>query len=149
MPHQTCRASHPSPATADSAPLKPMKAIGLGLSLLGFITVSMLALTALVHPARAEVVAPSVMATTTPSAERQKELIRFVRQECGFCHGLHLTGGLGTPLTAAALLDKPPEMLQATILYGRTGTAMPAWTPYLNETDASWIVASLLKGFPE
>jgi cytochrome c55X len=84
-----------------------------------------------------------------PTAERQKELVRFVRQECGFCHGLKLTGGLGTPLTAQALADKPREALEATILYGRTGTAMPAWTPHLSERDAQWIVAELLKGFPE
>jgi cytochrome c55X len=26
---------------------------------------------------------------------RQRELIRMVRQDCGSCHGLQLTGGLG------------------------------------------------------
>jgi cytochrome c55X len=30
-----------------------------------------------------------------PDAARQHELIRMVRQDCGSCHGLHLTGGLG------------------------------------------------------
>ncbi|MBI5331049.1 MAG: cytochrome c [Betaproteobacteria bacterium] len=83
-----------------------------------------------------------------PSALRQQELTRFVRQECGFCHGLHLTGGLGSPLTAAALAGKPREALEAAILYGRTGTAMPGWTPHLSEPDAVWIVNALLQGFP-
>ncbi|MEW5967202.1 MAG: cytochrome c [Pseudomonadota bacterium] len=84
-----------------------------------------------------------------PSAERQVELTRFVRQECGFCHGLRLTGGLGSPLTAQTLSGKPPEVLEAAILHGLPGTAMPGWKPYLNEADVAWIVAMLLKGFPE
>ena len=83
------------------------------------------------------------------SVARQQELTRFVRQECGFCHGLRLTGGLGSPLTAAALQDKPAEALLSTLLQGRTGTAMPGWAPHLSEADATWIVAALLKGFPE
>ncbi|OYY92355.1 MAG: hypothetical protein B7Y41_16275 [Hydrogenophilales bacterium 28-61-23] len=107
----------------------------------------MLAITALVNPALADT--PNTAATDAPSAQRQHELTRFVRQECGFCHGLKLTGGLGSPLTAQALADKPHEALEATILYGRTGTAMPGWTPHLNESDAIWIVAALLKGFPQ
>jgi cytochrome c55X len=120
-----------------------MLAFGLGIGLMVFFAIALLALTALVHPAQAEV------AGAAPSAERQHELTRFVRQECGFCHGIHLTGGLGSPLTAAALAGKSSDALEATILYGRTGTAMPGWTPHLNESDANWIVAALLKGFPE
>jgi cytochrome c55X len=83
------------------------------------------------------------------TSTRQQELTRFVRQECGFCHGLRLTGGLGSPLTAAALQDKPAEALIATILQGRTGTAMPGWAPYLSVADTQWIVNALVKGFPE
>jgi cytochrome c55X len=120
-----------------------MLAVGLGLGVITLFAIAILALTALINPARAE------MTTAAPSAERQHELTRFVRQECGFCHGLKLTGGLGSPLTAQALADKSPEAMAATILYGRTGTAMPAWTPHLNEADAGWIVAALLQGFPE
>jgi cytochrome c55X len=119
----------------------------LGLGVIAMFAVAMLAITALVNPAQADM--PNTAATDAPSAHRQRELTRFVRQECGFCHGLHLTGGLGSPLTAPALAGKPPEALEATILYGRTGTAMPAWTPHLNEADATWIVAALLKGFPQ
>ncbi|PIX96962.1 MAG: cytochrome C55X precursor NirC [Hydrogenophilales bacterium CG_4_10_14_3_um_filter_63_21] len=89
-----------------------------------------------------------VQAENLPVA-RQQELTRFVRQECGFCHGLRLTGGLGSSLTAEALKDKPAETLIATIRYGRTGTAMPGWAPYLSEADTEWIVDALLKGFPE
>ena len=121
----------------------PMLMLGLGLVVITFFAVAMLALTSLVHPAQAADL------PDTPSAERQRELTRFVRQECGFCHGIHLTGGLGSSLTAAALADKSSDALEATILYGRTGTAMPGWMPHLNESDANWIVAALLKGFPQ
>lgn len=84
-----------------------------------------------------------------PDAERTRELTRFVRQECGFCHGLHLTGGLGSPLTATALSNKPSEPLIAATLYGIPGTAMPGWAPFLSADDASWIVNTLKKGFPQ
>jgi cytochrome c55X len=107
------------------------------------LAVAVTGLTALMNQAMA------ADAKSAPGAERQRELTRFVRQECGFCHGLQLTGGLGTPLTAAALADKPAEALEATILHGRTGTAMPGWAPHLSENDARWIVGELLKGFPE
>jgi cytochrome c55X len=79
----------------------------------------------------------------------ERELIRLVRQDCGSCHGMQLTGGLGTPLTREALADKPLESLSATILYGRPGTAMPAWKTLLTENDANWIAEQLLVGFPE
>lgn len=79
----------------------------------------------------------------------ERELIRLVRQDCGSCHGMQLTGGLGTPLTREALADKPLEFLSATILYGRAGTAMPPWKSLLTENDANWIAQQLLAGFPE
>jgi cytochrome c55X len=77
------------------------------------------------------------------------ELIRLVRQDCGSCHGMTLQGGLGTPLTREALAERSAEMLAATILYGRPGTAMPAWKTLLSEAQANWIAAQLLSGFPE
>lgn len=77
------------------------------------------------------------------------ELVRLVRQDCGACHGMTLQGGLGLPLTPAALKDKPVDSLVATILDGRPGTAMPPWRPFLSEGQAEWIVRRLLEGFPE
>ncbi len=84
-----------------------------------------------------------------PGPDRVKELTHFVRQECGFCHGLQLTGGLGSSLTSAALRDKPSEALIAATLYGLPGTAMPGWAPFLSVDDATWIVNTLKKGFPQ
>lgn len=82
-------------------------------------------------------------------AEDRTALIRLVRQDCGSCHGMTLKGGLGTPLTAQALREKPVETLVATILDGRPGTAMPGWKSMLSESDAQWIAGHLLEGFPE
>lgn len=85
---------------------------------------------------------------TAPSPERQRELIRFVRQDCGACHGLTLGGGLGPPLTAEALRERPRESMVATVLNGRPGTAMPPWNRFLRETEAQWVVDRLREGFP-
>jgi cytochrome c55X len=84
-----------------------------------------------------------------PSPERTRELVRMVRQDCGSCHGLTLCGGLGPALLPETLRDKPPAGLKFTILLGRPGTAMPPWQPFLSEAEADWIVAQLLRGFPE
>ena len=83
------------------------------------------------------------------SQERQHELIRLVRQDCGSCHGMQLTGGLGPALTPQALNDKPAAALISTILQGRPGTPMPPWNTFISESEAGWIVDSLQKGFPD
>jgi cytochrome c55X len=86
-----------------------------------------------------------------PSVERQRELVRMVRQDCGSCHGMTLNGGLGPALTPQALKERdiPKESLVATIFGGRPGTPMPPWHRFLNEPEAAWIVDRLLEGFPE
>lgn len=84
-----------------------------------------------------------------PDAARAAELVRVVRQDCGSCHGMRLTGGLGPALTREALADKPAEALVATILHGRPGTPMPPWRGLLGEADANWIAVQLLRGFPD
>lgn len=85
-----------------------------------------------------------------PPAERQRELVRMVRQDCGSCHGMTLNGGLGPALTPEALRFRgmPKEVLAATIVVGRPGTPMPPWHRFLNEAEAVWIVDQLLQGFP-
>lgn len=85
----------------------------------------------------------------SPPPERQRELIRLVREDCGSCHGMRLSGGLGLPLTAKSLRDKPAENLVAVVMHGRPGTAMPPWRTMLSEAEAEWIVARLIDGFPE
>ena len=73
----------------------------------------------------------------------------MVRQDCGSCHGMLLTGGLGPPLTRAAMADIPVDSLAATIFHGRPGTPMPPWSAMLNEAEARWIAQRLQQGFPQ
>ncbi|HMO45834.1 MAG TPA: cytochrome c [Rubrivivax sp.] len=84
-----------------------------------------------------------------PTEQRQQTLVRMVRQDCGSCHGMRLTGGLGPALTPQALADKPLASLAATIVHGRPGTPMPPWRALLDEADALWIATQLQLGFPE
>ena len=88
-------------------------------------------------------------AVTPPPAERQQELVRMVRQDCGSCHGLHLTGGLGPARTPEALSGKPLDSMVSTIYRGRPGTPMAPWSAMLSEGDALWIAEQLFAGFPE
>lgn len=101
-------------------------------------------------------IAAALMAATAaaagaewPAPPRERDLVRLVRQDCGSCHGLTLKGGLGPSLAPHALRDKPIDSLRATILLGRPGTAMPPWQGILSETEADWILARLLSGFPQ
>lgn len=84
-----------------------------------------------------------------PTAQRQQELVRMVRQDCGSCHGMRLTGGLGPALTREALVGKPPNYLSAVIFHGIAGTPMPPWSAMLQEGEALWIAEQLAQGFPE
>jgi len=78
--------------------------------------------------------------------ERTAELTRLVRQDCGSCHGMTLTGGLGSDLRAETLAGKEPGVLAEIILDGVPGTAMPPWRPLLTEGEALWIARYLLTG---
>lgn len=80
------------------------------------------------------------------SAERQKELIHLLEQDCGSCHGLTLEGGLGPPLLPEAMSGKSEEWLRQVILDGIPGTAMPPWRPILSEAEVVWLVAAMQKG---
>ena len=85
-------------------------------------------------------------AAADPGPARQRELLVLLKQDCGSCHGMRLTGGLGPALTPEALRTKPAESLAATIYFGRTGTAMPPWRPFLSEAEARWLVARMIDG---
>ena len=84
-------------------------------------------------------------------AARAAELVRIVRQDCGSCHGMRLTGGLGPALTRDALRERDRDAagMAATIIHGRPGTPMPGWRSLLSEADAQWIAERLIAGFPE
>jgi len=91
----------------------------------------------------------AAVAIAQPAAERQRQLVRLVRQDCGSCHGMRLTGGLGPALTREAMADKPLDSMIATIYHGRPGTPMPPWRAMLDEADARWIAERLIAGFPQ
>lgn len=80
-----------------------------------------------------------------PSAERQQELHYLLLQDCGSCHGMRLTGGLGPALTPEALAGKPRALLIATIREGRAGTPMPPWKNLLTDDDIDWLVDYLMQ----
>ena len=94
------------------------------------------------------IAAGAAQAQPAPSPQREHALVRIVRQDCGACHGMQLTGGLGPPLTRHALADRSLETLVAVTLYGRPGTPMPGWHSMLSEADAVWIAQKLRIGFP-
>ena len=81
-----------------------------------------------------------------PDPAQARELLQLLKQDCGSCHGMRLTGGLGPPLTPAALRTKPAASLVATIEFGRPGTAMPPWRRFLSEAEARWLVARMVAG---
>jgi cytochrome c55X len=81
-----------------------------------------------------------------PDTARQRVLITLLHRDCGACHGMRLTGGLGPALTPDALRDRPAAALVATIVDGRRGTAMPPWRPFVSEAEAAWLVARLRAG---
>jgi len=86
----------------------------------------------------------AAQADITPA--RQQQLLYLLRQDCGSCHGMTLQGGLGPALTPQALSGKSSDMLRTVILYGRPGTPMPPWQPFMSETEAAWLVQQLLEG---
>ena len=92
---------------------------------------------------------PTDPAPAAPSPERQGALVRMVRQDCGSCHGMRLTGGLGPALTPQALEGKPLLSMASTIYGGRPGTPMPGWSAMLTQDEAQWVAQQLADGFPE
>lgn len=91
------------------------------------------------------ILAQSVSAAGIPEPRRM-ELLNLLKHDCGSCHGLSLKGGLGPPLTPMNLKGKPVEFLSATILYGRPGTPMPPWRPFLTDREAAWLAERIKEG---
>ena len=87
-------------------------------------------------------------ALAAPDNQRQAQLQHLLDQDCGACHGLHLTGGLGPPLTREALAGTSRDSLIATVTLGRPGSAMPGWAALLEPEDIRWLVDRLLQGKP-
>lgn len=78
--------------------------------------------------------------------QREAQLLHLLQHDCGSCHGLRLTGGLGPPLTPSSLAHKPTPALTATIRQGRPGTPMPPWSSFVSEEEARWLVDLMKRG---
>ena len=92
---------------------------------------------------------PVAVAAPAPPPADQARLVHTVREDCGSCHGMRLTGGLGPALTPDRMSLLPLDSLVAVILHGRPGTPMPPWAPMLSEAEARWIALRLQQGFPQ
>lgn len=84
---------------------------------------------------------PALADTLTP--QRKNELLELLHQDCGSCHGMRLTGGLGPALTASALKNKPIEIITLAISEGRPNTPMPPWKNLLSKADINWLAHKL------
>lgn len=91
-----------------------------------------------------------VLATSGAKAESEgggeEQLRHLLIQECGSCHGLRMTGGLGSPLTPEAISDRSDGYLQTVILRGVPGTAMPPWEARLSEEEVQKLVRMMREG---
>lgn len=109
-------------------------AAGVGLALAVFSGISLSALGAL---------PPAANLPSAVPPERAGELRHLLTQDCGSCHGLTLSGGLGPALKPENLEGKPVEFLAYTILNGRPGTAMPPWSSFFTESEGLWLAREL------
>ena len=57
---------------------------------------------------------PLLPAASADTPVDRRQLEHLLLQDCGSCHGLRLTGGLGPAITSEALAGKPRESLIAT-----------------------------------
>ncbi|MCP4284727.1 MAG: cytochrome c [Gammaproteobacteria bacterium] len=85
-----------------------------------------------------------VLADIAPN--RQAEIIHLLKHDCGSCHGMRLEGGLGPALVAKRFTKWDTDQLAFTILYGRPGTPMPPWRPFLTDNEAHWLATQLKEG---
>jgi cytochrome c55X len=77
------------------------------------------------------------------SDARQQELIYLLHQDCGSCHGMRLTGGLGPSLLADDMRNKPDSYLRQVIGKGIADTAMPPWEPILSAEEIEFLITIL------
>lgn len=90
--------------------------------------------------------AMAVNGQTELSPSRRKELSNLVLQDCGSCHGMRMSGGLGKPLLPKNLSDYSARTVADVILGGVPGTPMPPWRGLLKDHEALWIARQLKAG---
>jgi cytochrome c55X len=80
---------------------------------------------------------------------RQQELETLLTQDCGSCHGLRRSGGLGSPLLPESIAHLDDALVAEIILDGVPDTPMPPWRPLLTEDEVDWLVARLRQGLDD
>ncbi len=100
----------------------------------GIILIALL-LAAMAAPVNAEV-----------APKRQTELLYFLKQDCGSCHGLTRKGGLGLPLLPEALAERSEDELTDIIMNGIPDTAMPPWRELFSRQEAGWMARAIKDG---
>ena len=75
---------------------------------------------------------------------RQQQLDTLLAHDCGSCHGLTRSGGLGPALHAQAMEKYSIAALVAVILEGIPDSAMPAWKELLSSEDARYLAEELI-----
>lgn len=80
------------------------------------------------------------------TSEKQSALLHLIKQDCGSCHGMRLTGGLGPDLTSSRMRQLGEKNISTVIKYGRPGTAMPPWRAILNDDEIAFISEQLVRG---
>lgn len=83
------------------------------------------------------------------SDKAQSSLLHLLKQDCGSCHGMRLTGGLGPELTSNTMKKLGAKNIFTVIKYGRPGTAMPPWQAILNDDEIQFIADQLVVGVEE
>lgn len=75
--------------------------------------------------------------------KRKQQLDHLLIQDCGSCHGLRMTGGLGPAITPTQLESRSVEVLTDIILLGVPNTAMPPWNELLTREEAIYLAKQL------
>ena len=73
----------------------------------------------------------------------EEKLKYILKHDCGSCHGMTLKGGLGLPLNE--LGRREWKEIKMIILFGRKGTAMPAWRTLLTDAEGEWLAKYLVQ----
>jgi len=81
--------------------------------------------------------------------EKRSSLRHLLKQDCGSCHGMRLTGGLGPELTSDTMSKLGAKNIFTVVKYGRPGTAMPPWRAILNDNEIEFIAEQLVVGVEE
>ena len=89
---------------------------------------------------------PGAVSAAEPDVQRQRQLEHMLIHDCGSCHGLQLTGGLGPALTAPAMAPRSVKALEQIITGGVPGTPMPPWSGILDSDEIRWLAHRLREG---